>query len=856
MRAKPFSGVRSIAAVIIGVLLLTTVCYGQETLDQANNPTWTGGATNIAPANKVSQIFVPSLPCLGGVEVALKTGNRGRGGDQVTLKILGADGRQLSSTSANIPEGFDGFWRFNLPGGGISVTPGKPITILLQDTGKTVFWWKYKNGNPYPAGPSSFYGSPYGDNDFFFKTYGKKNCQSFSLTVTPVPANLTKGGNQKLTMGVVRQGGFTSAVNISFLNLPSGVSANPATQTIRGNSGTITLMASTSATSGQFTSAVRGTSGSMTVDKNFQIKIPITLSGYVDMHTHPMSYLGFGRKAVHGAPDIGAIIPKGTRDCNPMERRATSINEALGHCNSSHGGWGVDNTCGDYLRAALINFAMDNNFRFKTKNIHGDHEHQGYPAFKFWPHQTSILHQQMWWEWLKRAYEGGLRVMVALTVNNELLAEILNGEKPYDDKTVADVQIDETIRFVNKHRDFMEIAYSSADVRRIVGQNKLAVVLGMEVDKLGNFGKPGTRTDKASVRAEIQRLYRNGVRYAFPIHLIDNSFGGTAVYNMLFSFANKRANGYHFRIAHSADPKVTYNANFLMGFENVSIVTVRGILQGIGQLPAPCFNDLIKCSPPPGKVVCCGSYQNVLNAIAPSPELDIYKIIPPGHVNILGLTSLGEVAINEMMKLGMIIDVDHMSERSMRRTVEIAEKVPGYYPLAMGHNGLRVANNNERSAPHDLVQRVGKLGGMLGLGTADITPKKFISNYRSVWLAMGNRAVGIGTDVDGLEPLPKHEMRADKATSDMFYKNFFNDSRIIKSRQKTGTHTPPGYTTPGWDYVLENGVSHYGLMPEFLYDVKTSQGADVYNNLMQSAEHFAQMWQKCETTAAHVTYGP
>lgn len=273
MWTKPISVVQSIAKVIIGVALLTTVCYGQETLDQVNNPAWTGGATNIAPANKVSQIFVPSLPCLVGVEVALRTGNPGRGRDQVTLKILRAGGQELTSTSASIPEGFDGFWRFNLPGGGISVTPGQPITILLQDTGKIVFWWKYKNGNPYPAGPSYFYGSPFGDNDFFFKTYGKNNCQSFSLTVAPDPANLTKGGSQKLTIGVSRQGGFTSAVNTSFLNLPSGVSANPATQTISGNSGTSTLSASTSATSGQFTSAVMGTSGSLTAQKNFQIKI-------------------------------------------------------------------------------------------------------------------------------------------------------------------------------------------------------------------------------------------------------------------------------------------------------------------------------------------------------------------------------------------------------------------------------------------------------------------------------------------------------------------------------------------------------------------------------------------------------
>lgn len=623
-----------IVAVQVAFVVFATIGYGQETVDQVNNPPWKGGATNIIPANKVSQVFVPSLPCLTGLEVGLKTGNRGRGGDQVTLKVLGGNGQLIGSSTAAVPEGFDGFWRFSLPGGGVSVTPRQPVTLQLQDTGKTIFWWKYANGNPYAAGSAYFNGAPFADNDFMFKSYGGNSC------------------------GVV----------------------SPNT--------------------------------------------PPKLNGYVDLHTHPMSYLGFGRKAIHGAPDVNAIIPAGTRGCNPVEMRSTSIIDALGNCNATHGGWGLDNTCGDYIRAAIINLAMDSKFRYKTANLHGDHEHQGSPDFRFWPHQTSTLHQQMWWEWVKRARDGGLRVIVALTVNSELLAEILNGQPPYDDRTVADLQIDETIRYVNNHRDFMEIAYSAADVRRIVAQNKLAVVLGMEVDKLGNFGKPGVITNNATVRAEIQRLYRKGIRYAFPVHLINNSFGGAAVYDMMFSFANKRANGTHFMVTKSPDPLVTYNAAELKGFENVAISAVRGLLDGIGQLPAPCFNDLIKCSPPPGKVQCCGSYQSILNAMTPTREVEIYKVIPPGHVNVLGLTPLGEVAINEMMKLGMMIDVDHMSELAMTKTIDIAEKVPGItYPLVMGHNGVRVKSVDavsERSAPLALIRRVARLGGMVGANKTDI----------------------------------------------------------------------------------------------------------------------------------------
>jgi microsomal dipeptidase-like Zn-dependent dipeptidase len=557
-----------------------------------------------------------------------------------------------------------------------------------------------------------------------------------------------------------------------------------------------------------------------------------------------MSYLGFGGKAVHGVPDIGGLIPVGTRDCNENESRAASIKQALGDCNSTHGQLGVfDNPCGDYLRAAIINYAADDNFVYKSGIADSDHQHAGYPDFSFWPHHSSIFHQQMWWEWIKRAYDGGLRVMVALAVNNELLAEILNGTPPYDDKYVADRQIDEMVRFVNNHSSFMQVAYSAADVRKIVSNNKLAVVLGMEVDKLGNFGKPGVPTNEGAVRKEIQRLYSKGIRYVFPVHLIDNSFGGAAVYDSLFNIANQHANGYLFKVVTSPDPNVTYNATALspvLGSENITIITLKAALTALGELPAPCvkFHDPSCFLHPPGKIKCCGNYQKVLDTLTATPEWEAYKIIPPGHVNSLGLTPLGEVAINEMMKLGMIIDVDHMSQRCATRVIEIAERFSGGYPLVMGHNNLRGPNAKERSAPPALVRRIAALGGMFGVGTSNITASAFIDSYHAVWEAMGKRAVGIGTDVDGFERLPTHAKSVTQEASDAFYARFLSESGII-TKQKTGSRT--------WDYVLDSGVSHYGLMPEFLFDVKTStNGVEVFDHLMRSAEHFARMWEKCE----------
>jgi len=79
---------------------------------------------------------------------------------------------------------------------------------------------------------------------------------------------------------------------------------------VSGASGTITIAADISAAAGQFTFTVRGASGALSAQKEILVKIPSTLAGYVDLHTHPMGHLAFRRKLVHGAPDIGAIIRK------------------------------------------------------------------------------------------------------------------------------------------------------------------------------------------------------------------------------------------------------------------------------------------------------------------------------------------------------------------------------------------------------------------------------------------------------------------------------------------------------------------------------------------------------------------
>mgnify|MGYP001806471539 FL=1 len=253
-----------------------------ETLDQSNAPaSWGGSAHQVT--TKAEQTVSPTLTCLTRVEIGLMTGNRGRGGDLVTLRVLDWSNlrqpKQLATIDASVQDGFDGFLSFKMPGGGIEV-PRNWLALQVESR-KNIFWWKYQLGDPYPGGLYFFGG--YGDTtrDYLFKTYGHSgNCKKFSLTVTPNPIPLAQGGSSTATIGVNRQPGFTDPVNVTFA-LPSGVTSSPSTFAIKGATEQSTLSANAKAPAGQFSATVYGTEsgGTSPTPTSFQVNVtPATLA--------------------------------------------------------------------------------------------------------------------------------------------------------------------------------------------------------------------------------------------------------------------------------------------------------------------------------------------------------------------------------------------------------------------------------------------------------------------------------------------------------------------------------------------------------------------------------------------------
>jgi hypothetical protein len=517
------------------------------------------------------------------------------------------------------------------------------------------------------------------------------------------------------------------------------------------------------------------------------------LKGWVDMHTHPLSNLAFGGKLIYGGVDVGALLPSDPF-CKPLVR-ASSEDQALGPENSVHGPnvpLDFGNPCGDTLRYEVIQQLEQQLGAVIWPG--STYKSSGYPNFISWPAWDDLVNQKMWVEWIRRSYQGGQRVIVALAVNNKLLGNMTAGpgDLPTDDQSSADLQITEIKSFVGRHPDFMQVAYSATDLYNIVSRNKLAVVIGVEIDHIGNLSG---NVPALSMMGEVDRLYGEGVRYIFPVHLVDNPIGGAAAYEDLFNVANvyENGSGYVLGCADLAS-KISYN------YTPPSTLTTLLASSKLG---------------------------------ANTPGIPPPVSCPNGVVNTRSLTSAGILAIGEMMKKGMLIDIDHMSQASANAAITLAQARPGGYPLNSGHNGVRGALGGvttERSFTSQQYGLIGAMHGMAGVGSAQIPADRWLALYNAVIQAMGpGAAAGLGTDMNGMEfAMPPRLGSSVK----------YGTKAFPLPMSKDGTKT--------WDYNVL-GVAHYGLLPDFLQDVASLQGGtEAIKNLNKGAQYFYETWRMSE----------
>jgi hypothetical protein len=166
----------------------------------------------------------------------------------------------------------------------------------------------------------------------------------------------------------------------------------------------------------------------------------------------------------------------------------------------------------------------------------------------------STIHQQMYWKWVKRAWQGGLRLLVADVLHNLGSELVLNnywvipnpsnaGDWPdtfpdaitmhaTDEQTAVQRQVCALEKMLlqseNNEMGFAQIVTTPAQARTVIASGRLAIVLGTEIDSLGSL-RAGGLPPNYSAAAEVKFLHDLGITKVTPIHALDNTLGGAAL---------------------------------------------------------------------------------------------------------------------------------------------------------------------------------------------------------------------------------------------------------------------------------------------------------------------------------------
>ncbi|WP_433324670.1 Coagulation factor 5/8 type domain-containing protein [Spirillospora sp. CA-294931] len=435
--------------------------------------------------------------------------------------------------------------------------------------------------------------------------------------------------------------------------------------------------------------------------------------------------------------------------------------------------------------------ALLENF-MKNGSPFGTHATQGYPTFKDWPAYNSLTHQQVYYEWLERSWRGGQRILVDQLVANRVLCDVYPLKKnPCDEQ--------QTIRIEAKHardmqafidakhggpgKGWFRIVSTPAEARQVIGQGKLAVVPGIEQSE--PFGCRQTLGIPHCTRAQIDKgldeMKALGVRSMFVCHKFDNALCGV-------------------RFDSGTAGVIVNLGNFLSTKSLWQARTCTGAAHDNPIEPSLTLPEALRerLSLPKGLSI----------GYPPAP-----------HCNVKGLTDLGAHMVRGMMKRGMIVELDHMSVKAADETLKILEEAR--YPGVISSHGW--------SDP-TFLPRIYRLGGMVtGYGhKAD----QFAEGWRQAKKAHGGQGpfgYGYGLDANGFGHLP-----SPRDGSQVKYPFASFDGSVTLDRLRTGQRT--------WDLNVD-GVANYGLVPDWIEDMRLSVGDELVQDMANGAETYLRMWE-------------
>ncbi|XP_030376216.1 dipeptidase 1 [Scaptodrosophila lebanonensis] len=142
-----------------------------------------------------------------------------------------------------------------------------------------------------------------------------------------------------------------------------------------------------------------------------------------------------------------------------------------------------------------------------------------------------------------------------------------------------------------------------------------------------------------------------------------------------------------------------------------------------------------------------------------TPWADCCKVDEPGkYPHIGGLSKFGKLVVQEMNRLGMIVDLSHVSVPTMLDALGSSRA-----PVIFSHSSAHAICNSSRNVPDHVLQRIAINGGLVMVAfyphfvscSSQATLQDVVAHINHIREVAGIDHVGIGAGYDGVNLVPK-----------------------------------------------------------------------------------------------------
>ncbi|MEA2168501.1 MAG: hypothetical protein QOF76_1801 [Solirubrobacteraceae bacterium] len=505
-----------------------------------------------------------------------------------------------------------------------------------------------------------------------------------------------------------------------------------------------------------------------------------------------------------GTPARGAAPFSDTRGILDQHAHIVAFDFLGGdlHCGRPWSPLGVTVALPDCSSIQTVNAPVQNFLDFGDPT-HA-HDPVGWPTFHDWPNHNVLTYENDYYRWLQRAWMGGLRIIETNMVDNEELCQVM---PQHHTDCIDDSAVDRQIAYLRQLQDYIDaqaggpgkgwfrIVENPYQARKVINQGKLAVVMGVEVSRILGCGVyndvPEAQCTTGNIDTGLDRLRAKGIRSFFPVHKFDNAFGGTKMdggaLGVLINAANRDKTGAFWNIKTCTTDETDHD-QIATGPGTVSDLFGGQALGGLGA--------------------------------------GILPVYPAGpHCNQRGLTALGDHVLRGMAKRHLLVEIDHMDGRTAQQALSLLEGIH-YSGVLSSHTWDVPANDNPR---------IRALGGSVspygGSSTGFVAQWAF--DRKTAKTSKYRYGIGYGADMNGLGSQGGPREGADKNPVTYPFKSF--DGSVTFDRQQSGSRT--------FD-INKDGVAMYGMIPDWLRDIRIIGGPQVEKDLLLGPEMYLETWER------------